>query len=220
MFLCFGCTKELLAGIKMRPWNTNVKLNYYKEVIIVKKIPFEDFDSKLIGSKIHLVGTVWKNYESEQVYIAPLWPDLGISNNTLNIIEADEFENIKIINDAWLLEAKRNEGFHGRATKVALVRSQKQVEPRIIWRVFRRDKFACVYCGDDENAMTYDHFVPRSLGGPTNVENGRTACKNCNLLKGDMKPDDWLSSNRLNDRKKFIQKVIAKRKNGITNSNG
>lgn len=216
MFLCFGSITEPRVGIEKQQLSTNARPNYYKENR-VKKIPFKDFDPKQIGGNVHLVGTVWKDYESGQIYITPLWPDLGINNNNLNIVEADDFENIKIINEAWLLEAKRNDGLQGRATKVALVRAQKQIEPRLIWQVFRRDKYTCVYCEDSENAMTYDHFIPRSLGGPTNIENGRTACKNCNLLKGDMEPEDWLDSNRLNDRKKFIQKVIAKRKNA-TNS--
>lgn len=186
----------------------------------MKKIPFEQFDPKQIGGDIHLVGTVWKNFKDGQFYITPLWPDLGIKHDTLNIIEATYQENIQIINEAWLLEAKRYDGFQGRATKVALSRSQKQVEPRIAWEVFRRDNFICVYCGDDRNAMTYDHYVPRSHGGPTNVENGRTACKNCNLLKGDTTPEEWLSSDRLNERKKFISKVIEKRKHASKNSNG
>lgn len=186
----------------------------------MKKIPFEEFDPKKIGGSVHLVGTVWKDYASGEIYIAPLWTDLNINHGNLNLIEADHFDNIKIINEAWLLEAKRNEGFQGRATKVALIRAQKQVEPRLMWQVYRRDKYTCVYCGDSENAMTYDHYVPRSLGGPTNVENGRTACKNCNLLKGDMKPEDWLISDRLNERKKFIQKVITKKQNVIKDTNG
>ena len=34
------------------------------------------------------------------------------------------------------------------------------------FNVFLRDKFSCQYCGD-RNELTFDHLLPRSLGGKT-----------------------------------------------------
>ena len=51
------------------------------------------------------------------------------------------------------------------------------------FNVFLRDRFSCQYCGD-RNELTFDHLLPRSLGGKTNWNNVVTACSNCNVLKG------------------------------------
>jgi 5-methylcytosine-specific restriction endonuclease McrA len=53
--------------------------------------------------------------------------------------------------------------------------------------VYLRDRFCCVYCGTRAplDQLTYDHVTPRSKGGPTTWENVVTACKACNLRKGD-----------------------------------
>ena len=69
--------------------------------------------------------------------------------------------------------------------------------------VYLRDLYTCQYCEDSFNDkdLTMDHVVPRSKGGKTNWENIVTACKPCNLRKGNkqimqpirlpFKPDVW-----------------------------
>jgi len=51
------------------------------------------------------------------------------------------------------------------------------------FNVFLRDKFHCQYCGEPAD-LTFDHVVPRALGGRTTWENVTTACAPCNLRKG------------------------------------
>jgi len=51
------------------------------------------------------------------------------------------------------------------------------------FNLFLRDNFECQYCGSP-NELTFDHLVPRSLGGRTTWENIITACSSCNLRKG------------------------------------
>lgn len=55
------------------------------------------------------------------------------------------------------------------------------------FNLFLRDKFACQYCGSLEQ-LTFDHVVPRRLGGRTTWENVATACAPCNLRKGGRTP--------------------------------
>ncbi len=55
------------------------------------------------------------------------------------------------------------------------------------FNVFLRDRFVCQYCGDG-NELTFDHVVPRSLGGQTTWENVVAACAPCNLKKGGHMP--------------------------------
>jgi 5-methylcytosine-specific restriction endonuclease McrA len=52
------------------------------------------------------------------------------------------------------------------------------------FNVFLRDRFSCQYCGLEED-LTFDHVVPRSLGGTTTWENVVAACSPCNLKKAN-----------------------------------
>jgi 5-methylcytosine-specific restriction endonuclease McrA len=51
------------------------------------------------------------------------------------------------------------------------------------FNLFLRDGFECVYCGSGED-LTFDHLVPRRLGGVTSWTNIVAACSRCNLKKG------------------------------------
>ncbi len=51
------------------------------------------------------------------------------------------------------------------------------------FNLFLRDGFACQYCGARHD-LTFDHVVPRALGGVTSWENVVAACAPCNLRKG------------------------------------
>lgn len=60
------------------------------------------------------------------------------------------------------------------------------------FNVFLRDRFACQYCGDHLPAehLTFDHVIPRCLGGRTLWSNVVTACEPCNLRKGHRLPQE------------------------------
>jgi 5-methylcytosine-specific restriction endonuclease McrA len=55
--------------------------------------------------------------------------------------------------------------------------------------IFRRDQFACQYCGTRKD-LTLDHVVPSSRGGAQNWGNLVTACRRCNARKGDFTPEE------------------------------
>ena len=55
------------------------------------------------------------------------------------------------------------------------------------FNVFLRDRFECQYCGSPQE-LTFDHLVPRSLGGLTTWDNIVAACSPCNLRKGGKLP--------------------------------
>jgi 5-methylcytosine-specific restriction endonuclease McrA len=57
--------------------------------------------------------------------------------------------------------------------------------------IFKRDKFACQYCGVQPRAedLTIDHVVPRSQGGQSSWENCVLACVACNHSKADRTPE-------------------------------
>ena len=55
------------------------------------------------------------------------------------------------------------------------------------FNVFLRDRFSCQSCGTPKH-LTFDHVIPRRLGGRTTWENVATACAPCNLRKGGRTP--------------------------------
>jgi len=58
--------------------------------------------------------------------------------------------------------------------------------------VFKRDHWACQYCGDQpgSEALTIDHVLPRSQGGTSTWENCVLACIGCNKRKADRTPHE------------------------------
>lgn len=57
--------------------------------------------------------------------------------------------------------------------------------------VMTRDGFTCQYCGArlPMTELSYDHVVPRRLGGRTHWENIVAACYPCNARKGGRTPE-------------------------------
>jgi len=57
---------------------------------------------------------------------------------------------------------------------------------KIRFDVFKRDGFKCQYCGRTPPAVVLelDHIIPKSKGGPDNIDNYITACFDCNRGKG------------------------------------
>ncbi len=59
------------------------------------------------------------------------------------------------------------------------------------FNLFLRDRFQCQYCGQGQGSgqnLTFDHVIPRRLGGKTTWENITTACAPCNMKKGGRTP--------------------------------
>ncbi len=52
--------------------------------------------------------------------------------------------------------------------------------------ILKRDAYTCQYCGHNSGEkMTIDHIIPKSQGGRTVWENVVSACRACNLKKGN-----------------------------------
>jgi 5-methylcytosine-specific restriction endonuclease McrA len=51
--------------------------------------------------------------------------------------------------------------------------------------VMARDGFTCAYCGRTDAKLTVDHIKPKSSGGKSTFENCVSACRECNLKKGN-----------------------------------
>jgi len=58
--------------------------------------------------------------------------------------------------------------------------------------VFLRDHHTCQYCGQKPGThrLTLDHVIPVVKGGPKSWENIVSACRPCNLKKGERTPEE------------------------------
>lgn len=60
------------------------------------------------------------------------------------------------------------------------------ISKKVRFEVFKRDEFACQYCGEHPPAVILhvDHIHPVAEGGGNEIENLITSCAPCNLGKG------------------------------------
>lgn len=80
-----------------------------------------------------------------------------------------------------------------RVPKVAALRHYAPISsaPKFCRRsIFLRDRFRCQYCGHQFAAedLTFDHVIPRSLGGTTVWSNILSCCVPCNAAKRNSMP--------------------------------
>ncbi len=70
----------------------------------------------------------------------------------------------------------------------------KWINPVTRKRLYKRDDYTCVYCGDsveDGARLSLDHVIPCELGGENAHDNLVTACFSCNSAKRDLTMRAW-----------------------------
>ena len=66
------------------------------------------------------------------------------------------------------------------------------MDNNVSWRVYRRDKYACRYCGVNNVPLTVNHIICWEVRGPWIEQNLLTACRKCNKTRGNTSYADWL----------------------------
>ena len=79
------------------------------------------------------------------------------------------------------------------------------------FNLFLRDGFKCVYCSNTEE-LTFDHLIPRRLGGKTSWENIVAACTRCNFKKGGRLPERGWDGSKIKTFPAFHSSATSKRK--------
>lgn len=76
-------------------------------------------------------------------------------------------------------------------------------------RIFERDGFRCVYCGErfEAEELTIDHVQPRVHGGDRSDGNLVTACRGCNTLKGHRRLSEFLRAEE-SARRNFARHAV------------
>lgn len=156
-----------------------------------KALGLKDLDIYKLGDTIQLAGAV---YTGEGKAYLCLMPGESYDVDVVPLV-MDRDDWTRFLRQADLLETEvLTKTPDGQIAKAILRKSQRQVDQEVSWRVYRRDNFACRYCGRNDCALTIDHLVTWEEGGPTTEANAVAACRHCNKTRGNMSYDDWLVS--------------------------
>lgn len=108
-----------------------------------------------------------------------------------------------------------------KSKKIPTKKQTPKITKKLRFEVFKRDGFACQYCGKMPPSVTLeiDHINPRSKGGNNDINNLITACFDCNRGKTNIPltkiPNSLQENleilkeqeNQLKEYNKFIKKI-------------
>lgn len=150
---------------------------------------FSDIPLRSIGNTVQLAGGVWAG--DGKAYIL-YFPENG---------EEYPAEVVKMTHEDWkalLYQSDKVEvevlaSLDDPTIHKAIVRKcERMIDSQVSWNVYRRDGYACRYCGADKVPLTVDHLVTWESGGPSIEENLLTSCRKCNKVRGELPYAQWL----------------------------
>ena len=142
-----------------------------------------------IGNKLGLVGAVFG--DDDQAYLL-LFPDQSYPDK-VKLLELTLDDWKKVVKQLDILEVEvLRKGKDGNLGKAILRKTQRLIEQRVSWAVFKRDGYKCRYCGKDDVPLTVDHLVLWENSGPSTEDNLLAADRKCNKTRGNLEYKDWL----------------------------
>jgi len=149
---------------------------------------FSDLNILDVGSKYGLVGAV---FGDENLTMLCMLPDATFKDP--QILPMDDKDWRKFLRQTDLMEVEVLQMTEdGKLAKAILRKTQRVIEGRVSWGVYKRDKYKCRYCGRDGIPLTVDHLVLWEEGGPSIPENLVTSCRKCNKVRGNTQYAKWL----------------------------
>lgn len=156
----------------------------------MKKVELSDIKLHDIGNTIQLVGAI---YSGKNRNFLCLFPEEHLEKETV-ILDMDLEDWEKFLRQTDLMETEILEHGPQGITKAIVRKTQRQIDAHLMWEVFRRDNYRCVYCGREGIPLTTDHLVLWEDGGSTVRANLVSCCRKCNRTRGNLPFDKWLES--------------------------
>ncbi len=152
-------------------------------IFSMKKKDFAEIPLLSFGNDITVRGVVMHNVNSDS--------DLLIYLPNEKASDLESF--IEMGTEQWFeltqqLDTLQIETLPG----VIVSKGRRQLDQKICWEVYRRDKFKCRYCGINNVPLTVDHIITWETGGATHVDNLLTCCRKCNRKRGNLDYGSWL----------------------------
>jgi hypothetical protein len=166
----------------------------------VKIKELKDIDLLQIGHTIQISGMMMSDGDGK-TYLIPLPGELIGTLIGLNL-SFEDWKKFLRQSDIQEVEVLAND--EGKLKKAIIRKSTRQIDQKVSWNVYRRDDYACRYCGRDDIPLTVDHIVLWEEGGPSIEENLVTSCKRCNKTRGNIQYKDWVVSDQYYDLSKNL----------------
>jgi len=152
---------------------------------------FKDFPLASVGNSIQLVGGIWAGEGATYLF---QFPEYGHEYDT-QVVEMSKDDWKALLTQSDLMETEvLSKCEDGKLYKAVVRKCQRNIDQQVSWNVFKRDGYACRYCGRDDVPLTVDHLVLWEKGGPSTEANLSAACKKCNKTRGNTEYADWLNS--------------------------
>lgn len=163
------------------------------------KVEFQNIPLLLFGNELTIKGIIFDGNGDRPDLIAYLPGE----------VEAGELNFIRPSVQEWyeLQDQLDKCNVQGEAG-IILRKGQRQLDQKIAWQVYRRDKYRCRYCGIDNVPLTVDHIITWETGGATHEKNLLTACKKCNRKRGNLDYGSWLQHKYYIEKCKFLPESI------------
>lgn len=153
----------------------------------------KDLDLLALGNTINLAGAI---YAGEGKTFLAFFPE-DRNDLPLEPLELDLEDWNALVRQTDILETEvLSRASDGTLAKIIVRKSTRHIDNAVSWRVFKRDRYACRYCGNDNTPLTVDHLVTWEDGGPSTEANLISSCKKCNKIRGNTLYSDWLNHPR------------------------
>lgn len=166
----------------------------------MNKINLKDINLLEVGNTINFSGIIWNDTQSS-LQFATLFPDLksiDFDPSKIQLMELTTEDWQALLRQTDLQETMMLVNDEGKIKKAIYRKSQRQIESRIQWQCFARDKYTCRYTGETGVPLTVDHVDLYEEGGATILENLISCTKKANKLRGNMTYEQWI------DRKSVV----------------
>ncbi len=150
---------------------------------------FSDVPLQTFGHSVQMAGAVYVGDGKTYLFV---FPDDDLAGEVVRVeASLEDWKELVRQTDMVDMEVLVQQA-DGSVKKAIYRKSERQIDQNVTWNVYRRDGFACRYCGEDKAPMTIDHLVLHHEGGPTIEANLLTACRKCNKTRGYLQYADWL----------------------------
>lgn len=151
-----------------------------------------DIDIHDIGTEIQMAGTIWTGKGHCFVTLVPGKTE-DFSQLKVMPLTLPEWETLIRQADLQEIEMFAKDPT-GKLVKILFRKTQRQIDQFVQWAVFKRDHYACRYCGRSDCPLTVDHIDLYENGGASIVDNLLSACRPCNKDRGRLSYSEWLNS--------------------------
>lgn len=164
---------------------------------------FNKIDITKFGNDTHIIGLIVRDYNPN---------GFGDANIYLpNEVPAPNIQQMRLDSDQWFKLNQQLDICQVNLESGQLIsKGRRQLDSKICWVVYRRDKYKCRYCGIDNVPLTVDHIITWESGGPTIKENLLTCCRKCNKTRGNIDYGSWLQHRYYIEKSKYLSPKIQK----------